>query len=175
MLDAFLQAAPAEALLVIVPRHPQRFDEVAALIRARGLTPARRSLKETVEAHTRVWLGDSMGEMFRYYAIADVALIGGSWLPFGGQNLIEACAVGTPAVIGPHTFNFLQVAEQAVACGAAIRAPDAAAGMQAALALLADEPARARAAAAGLAFTAEHRGATARTMALLEARIHDRG
>jgi len=154
-----------------VPRHPQRFDEVAALVRARGLALARRSLDEAVTADTRVWLGDSMGEMFAYYAAADVALIGGSWLPFGGQNLIEACAVGTPVVVGPHTFNFLQVAEQAVACGAAVRAPDVPAGLHAALALVADPAARERAAAAGLAFTAAHRGATARTLRLIERRL----
>lgn len=171
ILDAFAAQAPTNALLVLVPRHPQRFDEVAALVRARGLALARRSLDEAVTADTRVWLGDSMGEMFAYYAAADVALIGGSWLPFGGQNLIEACAVGTPVVVGPHTFNFLQVAEQAVACGAAVRAPDVPAGLHAALALVADPAARERAAAAGLAFTAAHRGATARTLRLIERRL----
>ncbi|GAB1459895.1 hypothetical protein MASR2M50_16690 [Thauera sp.] len=112
LLDAFVRQATPEALLLLVPRHPQRFDEVAALASARGLALQRRSADEAVAAQTRVLLGDSMGEMFAYYAAADVALIGGSWLPFGGQNLIEACAVGTAVVIGPHTFNF-----QAVAAG----------------------------------------------------------
>lgn len=171
ILDAFMQQATADTLLVIVPRHPQRFDEVAALVEARGLKLARRSRDEAITADTRVWLGDSMGEMFAYYAAADAALIGGSWLPFGGQNLIEACAVGTPALVGPHTYNFLQVAEQAVECGAAIRASDVAAGMSAALSLIADRDARERSSQAGLAFTAAHRGATEHTLRMIEASI----
>ncbi|MDY0074145.1 MAG: lipid IV(A) 3-deoxy-D-manno-octulosonic acid transferase, partial [Thauera sp.] len=111
LLDAFVRQAPADALLLLVPRHPQRFAEVAALVTERQLTLQRRSDDAPVAAETRVWLGDSMGEMFAYYHAADVALIGGSWLAFGGQNLIEACAVGTPVLIGPHTFNFSAVAE----------------------------------------------------------------
>ncbi len=111
------------------------------LASTRGLALQRRSADEAVAAQTRVLLGDSMGEMFAYYAAADVALIGGSWLPFGGQNLIEACAVGTAVVIGPHTFNFQAVAADAERAGAAVRAQDADAGMRAALALIAD-PAR---------------------------------
>ncbi len=168
LVDAFLQHAPADALLALVPRHPQRFDEVAALATGRGATVQRRSDEQAVRGDTRVWLGDSMGEMFAYYAAADVALIGGSWLPFGGQNLIEACAVGTPTVLGPHTFNFAQVAEQAEAAGAALRATNADAGMRLAADLLADEVRRTAMGAAGLAFAQAHRGATARTMAVIE-------
>ncbi|MDX5364031.1 MAG: lipid IV(A) 3-deoxy-D-manno-octulosonic acid transferase [Pseudazoarcus pumilus] len=170
ILDAFTRQAPADTLLILVPRHPQRFDEVAALVEARGLKLVRRSRGDAITADTRVWLGDSMGEMFAYYAAANAALIGGSWLPFGGQNLIEACAVGTPVVVGPHTYNFLQVAEQAVECGAARRATDVAAGVQAALTLIADPAARERASQAGLAFTAAHRGATEHTLRMIETR-----
>ena len=83
-----------DLLVVIVPRHPQRFDEVASLIEKRGMRLQRRSANEPVSAHTQVVLGDSMGEMFAYFVACDVAFIGGSLLPFGGQNLIEACAVG---------------------------------------------------------------------------------
>ena len=108
-------------LVVIVPRHPQRFDEVAAMIEQRGLRMQRRSDDDPVSEHTQIVLGDSMGEMFAYYAACDVAFIGGSLLPFGGQNLIEACAVGTPLLIGPHTYNFAQATELAVAKGAAIQ------------------------------------------------------
>ena len=168
LVDAFVRHAPGDALLLLVPRHPQRFDAVAAELAARRLATQRRSADETIAAHTRVLLGDSMGEMFAYYAAADVALIGGSWLPFGGQNLIEACAVGTPVVVGPHTFNFQAVAQDAVRAGAALRAEDADAGMQAALALLADDEARARVSAAGRAFATTHQGATARSISILE-------
>ncbi|WP_018988011.1 lipid IV(A) 3-deoxy-D-manno-octulosonic acid transferase [Aromatoleum toluclasticum] len=168
ILEAFRAQAPDDALLALVPRHPQRFDEVARLVEAGGFKLQRRSDEAAVEAETRVWLGDSMGEMFAYYAAADVALIGGSWLPFGGQNLIEACAVGTPVALGPHTFNFAQVAELAVAAGAARRAADVDEGMQVAVALLGDKQARIAAGEAGRSFAAAHRGATARTMAIVE-------
>ncbi len=168
LLEAFLRHAAPDALLLLVPRHPQRFDEVAALAAARGAVVQRRSDGASVDARTRVWLGDSMGEMFAYYAASDVALIGGSWLPFGGQNLIEACAVGTPVILGPHTFNFALVAEQAEAAGAAMRCATAEDGMAAALELAADARRRAGMGEAGLRFARAHRGATARTMALLE-------
>ncbi|AYH45338.1 lipid IV(A) 3-deoxy-D-manno-octulosonic acid transferase [Azoarcus sp. DN11] len=168
ILQAFRDHAPSEAVLMLVPRHPQRFDEVARLVEAGGFKVQRRSNEMPVAAGTRVWLGDSMGEMFAYYAAADVALIGGSWLPFGGQNLIEACAVGTPVVLGPHTFNFAQVAELAIAAGAALRAGDIGEGMRSAAALLRDEAARRAAGEAGRNFAAAHRGATARTMQIVE-------
>jgi 3-deoxy-D-manno-octulosonic-acid transferase len=155
-------------LVVLVPRHPQRFDEVARLIAAKGLRMQRRSTGEAVAAATQILLGDSMGELFAYYAACDVAFVGGSLLPLGGQNLIEACAVGAPVLIGPHTFNFAEAAEQAVACGAALRAADAAGMVVQALALLADAPARARMSEAGRAFAAAHRGAADRTVNLIE-------
>lgn len=168
ILEAFAATAPADALLLLVPRHPQRFDEVARLARARGLAVQRRSEEAAVLPDTRVWLGDSMGEMFAYYRAAQVAMIGGSWLPFGGQNLIEACAVGCPVVVGPHTFNFAQVAEEACRRDAALRAEDAAQGVTAALALLADEPRRGAMGQAGREFVAAHQGATERSLALIE-------
>ena len=111
-------------LLVIVPRHPQRFAEVAALLEQRGIAFRRRSDAGSVPAETRVVLGDSMGEMFAYYAAADLAFVGGSLLPYGGQNLIEACAAGTPVVVGPHTHNFAEATRLAVAAGAAVQVQD---------------------------------------------------
>lgn len=173
LLDAFARLAPADVLLALVPRHPQRFDEVAALAAGRGLRLQRRSTEESVAADTRVWLGDSMGEMFAYYGAADVALIGGSWLPFGGQNLIEACAVGTPVILGPHTFNFQFVAEEAIAAGAALREADVEAGIARGLALLQDDARRAAMAEAGRRFAEAHRGATQRSIAVLEAVAQD--
>jgi 3-deoxy-D-manno-octulosonic-acid transferase len=121
LLQALTHADIHGLLIVIVPRHPQRFDEVAALITQHGLRMQRRSAFEPIAAETQVVLGDSMGEMFAYYAACDFAFIGGSLLPFGGQNLIEACAVGKPVLLGPHTYNFTQASEQAIECGAAIR------------------------------------------------------
>ena len=168
LIEAFARLAPPGVLLALVPRHPQRFDEVARLVARHGLKLQRRSDDMPVDGDTRVWLGDSMGEMFVYYAAADVALIGGSWLPFGGQNLIEACAVGTPVIVGPHTFNFAAAAEQAIDAGAARRAADAADGIRLGLALLENEAERHAMAAAGKAFAAADRGATARTLEMLE-------
>ncbi|MFN3790568.1 lipid IV(A) 3-deoxy-D-manno-octulosonic acid transferase [Massilia sp.] len=169
ILDAWLRAAdkPAGALLAIVPRHPQRFDEVEKLAAARGLKVARRSRLEAGVEDAEVLLGDSMGEMFAYYAACDCAFVGGSLMPLGGQNLIEACALGKPVLVGEHTFNFAQATEEAVADGAALRVPDADALMAAALRLLEDAPARTRMGERALAFAGRHRGATLRTVELL--------
>ena len=169
ILDAWQRAAdkPAGALLAIVPRHPQRFDEVEKLITARGLSVQRRSQLEAGIGNADVLLGDSMGEMFAYYAACDCAFIGGSLMPLGGQNLIEACALGKPVLVGEHTFNFAQATDEAVADGAALRVPDADALMAAALRLLEDEAARLGMGAHALAFAGRHRGATLRTVELL--------
>jgi len=166
-----------DVLVMIVPRHPQRFDEVARMIAARGLSVRRRSAlgeDETVAPDVRVLLGDSMGEMFAYYAACDIAFIGGSLLPLGGQNLIEACAVGKPVLIGPHTFNFSAVSEDAIAAGAALRVADAADMLSQAGRLLNEESERERMGRNAQAFARQHRGATVRTMALLR-RFIDRG
>lgn len=157
-----------KALLLMVPRHPQRFDDVAALATARGLSVVRRSQLQPDDAvDADVLLGDSMGEMFAYYAACDCAYIGGSLLPLGGQNLIEACAVGKPVLVGPHTFNFALATEQAVDAGAALRCADAPAMVAAATGLLQDGLARNRMGEAALDFAGQHRGATARTVELL--------
>jgi len=168
ILPALAGLAILECLLLIVPRHPQRFAAVADLVTQRGLACARRSEPGTVKPEVRVMLGDSMGEMAMYYAVSDVAFIGGSLLPLGGQNLIEAAAAGRPILIGPHTWNFAEVASAAIAAGAAMRVADADALATAVTALYRDPARRARMSAAGLAFSAAHRGATERVMALLE-------
>ncbi|MBB3220737.1 3-deoxy-D-manno-octulosonic-acid transferase [Massilia umbonata] len=172
ILDAFMSAAlPEGTLLLLVPRHPQRFDAVEAMVRERSLAVQRRSALAQagarVDAATRVVLGDSMGEMFAYYATCDIAFIGGSLAPLGGQNLIEAAALGKPVLIGQHTFNFAQVTEDAVAAGGTLRVSDAADLMAQAARLLADDAARNAMGQAGLAFANRHRGATARTIELL--------
>ena len=167
ILDALAQAG-GEFLTVIVPRHPQRFDDVAQLVAARGLAQQRRSADESIRSDTRIVLGDSMGELFAYSAAADLAFIGGSLLPLGGQNLIEACAVGTPVLIGPHTYNFLDATAQAIAAGAARRVVDAGDMVAQARTLLADRAARIAMGEAGRRFAATHAGATARTLQLIE-------
>ena len=174
LLDAWKQRPKVDAhdtllpLLVIVPRHPQRFDAVATLVAARGLSLQRRSDAQPVAPDTQVWLGDSMGEMFAYYAAADVAFVGGSLLDFGSQNLIEPCAVGVPVLIGPSTFNFPDAVRDAVAVGAAQPCADAATAVTVALDLLEGAATRAAMSEAGRNFAAAHRGATQRTLILLE-------
>jgi len=162
-------------LLVIVPRHPQRFDDVAALVTAAGLRVARRSVwaaapidePSAAALACDVWLGDTLGEMALYYALADAALLGGSFAPLGGQNLIEALACGCPIVVGPHTFNFAEATEGALAACAAERVLD----LPAAVALVqqwfdpAQVSAHAQRKAAGRNFAAAHRGAAQRMAA----------
>ena len=159
-------ALAANPLLVIVPRHPQRFDEVTALMQGAGLSLARRSAWGEMPHDTALaadaWLGDSMREMPLYYGLGQVALLGGSFAPLGGQNLIEAAACGCPVVMGPHTFNFAEAAELAAVAGAAQRVETMAAALDAALALLADAQARAHAGVRARAIAAEHRGAARR-------------
>ena len=171
VLDAVAQAAVPGLLTVIVPRHPQRFDEVAALLEKRGVRYRRRSENMVVEPDCQVLLGDSMGEMPAYYAACDLAFIGGSLLPYGGQNLIEACALGKPVLIGPHTFNFEEAASQAVIQGAAARVWDAASLASELRELMADATARKHMGEAGLAFAAANRGAARRTLELVEAAL----
>lgn len=169
ILDALLQQNRPDILLLLVPRHPQRFNDIAQMISARSLQLARRSTigNAEISPDVRVFLGDSMGEMFAYYAACDVAFVGGSLLPLGGHNLIEASAVGKPVLIGPHTFNFADAAENAIAAGGAQRVKDALDMWQQAIRLLDDVVARTTMGEAAQKFAQQHGGATARTMALL--------
>ena len=154
-------------LIVIVPRHPQRFQEVEAMLVQRGFIFQRRSSNRSIALETQVVLGNSMGEMFAYYAACDIAFIGGSLLPFGGQNLIEACAVGKPVVIGPHTYNFAQASELAVVSGAAVRVQNTQELLQKVENLLAHPELLAAMGKAGLSFVSANRGATERALACM--------
>lgn len=183
VLQAFDAVKTPDALLILVPRHPQRFGEVEALVARSNLKCVRRSAWAADAAalaagrpaappllsDVTVLLGDSMGELGAYYAAADVAFIGGSLLPLGGQNLIEACAVGVPVLIGPHVFNFTQATADAVAAGAALQVEDPLDLAHVLDALFADHARRVAMGAAGAAFAARHRGATARSVDVLAA------
>ena len=164
LLDALQSRWPEELLLLLVPRHPDRFDEVAELLRKRGLTFVRRSEERRLTPQTRVLLGDSMGEMFAYYGLADLACIGGSLAPRGGQNLIEAAAMGLPIVTGPHMFNFADATRCAVESGLAFQEADADGMVLRALELLDDTAQRARIRDIALSWVDQHRGATQRTI-----------
>ncbi len=180
-------AAPAshhqDPLWLLVPRHPQRFDAVAALLQQAGLSVFRRSqwpegletaqeLEASAAARSaQVWLGDSLGEMQAYYAMADLAWLGGSFLPLGGQNLIEAAACGCPVLMGPHTYNFHDAAEQALHCGAALRVPDMAAALPATRHWLDDAAALQRARQGCAALLQQGQGAAQRSAAELRAAL----
>jgi 3-deoxy-D-manno-octulosonic-acid transferase len=172
ILDALAhRPLPSGALLVIVPRHPQRFDEVATLLHDAGVAFERRSANRPVRPGVGVVLGDSMGEMAGYYGAADAAFVGGSLAPLGGQNLIEPIAQGVPVIVGPHTFNFADAAQGAVDAGAALRVADADAMLAAGAGLLGDPARRAGMRERAKAFLAAHRGATVRTWGFVEARM----
>jgi 3-deoxy-D-manno-octulosonic-acid transferase len=158
---------------LVVPRHPQRFDEVAQMVEQRGWQVSRRSQwadgpdpAHETDVNT-VWLGDSLGEMALYYGLADAALLGGSFAPLGGQNLIEATACGCPVLMGPHTFNFAEAAELAQAAGAALRVEDMAHAIVTALQMVRFGPDENAHVAACVAFTQAHRGAAQRTVQAL--------
>ena len=174
LLAVWLSQPTPRPLLLLVPRHPQRFDEVEALVRMQGLVMLRRSQwvdePPPEAAAADVWLGDSMDEMPLYFACADVALLGGSFAPLGGQNLIEAAACGCPVVMGPHTFNFAQASRQALAARAAVQVADVQAGVQRAVALSRD-PDRNAWAQRALGFANAHRGAAALMAQQVLARI----
>lgn len=166
LLDAWRREPHRDALLLIVPRHPQRFDEIASLVRAAGLSLARRSSwQDTPPAdalQAQVWLGDSMREMALYYATAKVALLGGSFAPLGGHNLIEAAACGCPLVMGPSTFNFSEAAELSLAAGASLRVPDMATAVASAIELLGHPDRLAQLSSSARRFASRHRGAAQR-------------
>ncbi|MDP3650571.1 MAG: 3-deoxy-D-manno-octulosonic acid transferase [Rhodoferax sp.] len=164
----YAQAAPKtiakEAVQwLIVPRHPQRFDAVATLLAAQGFTVARRSAWADAPPEADIWLGDSLGEMALYFGMADVALLGGSFAPLGGQNLIEAAACGCPVLMGPHTFNFAEATALAQAAGAAFAQPDLPTAVAQALALVHTPAELAQARSAALSWSQAHRGAALRT------------
>ncbi|MGQ2965570.1 lipid IV(A) 3-deoxy-D-manno-octulosonic acid transferase [Methylophilus sp.] len=160
ILDA-LQGS--DVLLLLVPRHPQRFAEVEALLKARGLRYVlRTALELAVNAEIQVVLGNSMGEMYTYYAASDFAVMGGSLQPLGGQNLIEAATMGVPTILGPNMFNFAQVTAEAVAANAAVQLQDVA-ELKRTIANLASDKVKLRSmSAAAQEFTQQHRGTTQR-------------
>jgi 3-deoxy-D-manno-octulosonic-acid transferase len=170
----------SEQLLVIVPRHPQRFHAVAQMIDASHLRYVRKTEMPNsqntehapeLDRTVKVVLGDTMGEMPIWYRASDLAYIGGSLLPLGGQNLLEACARACPVIVGPHTFNFKQATEEALAFGAVARVESATHLMELTQKLLTDPIQRKQMGSAGLAFVARHQGATQRTLKHLEAFI----
>ena len=161
-------------LTVIVPRHPQRFNEVTALIEKRNLKFIRRSnLKPDAKQHVPVVLGDSMGELFTYYGACDFAFIGGSLLKFGGQNLIEAASMGKPVLIGPHTYNFASVTKSAIQAGAAFLVKDVSELREKIQNLQQNTKLREKMGRAARSYSLESAGASARIMQVINTYLAD--
>lgn len=180
ILEALDSLMPKNTLLLLVPRHPQRFNDVADFIQAKNKTFLRRSTlssnfesDQPISPDTQILLGDSMGEMFCYYSASDLAFIGGSLKPLGGQNLIEACAVGTPVLIGEHSFNFEAITEDAIKEGVAFRIHDAKELFQKAAFLLSDLPKCYSIGEKAKDFARTQKGATEKTLAQLKPFIDD--
>lgn len=163
-----LLAEWADALLILVPRHPERFTQVFELCRREGFATVRRSTGEPVGDAVQVLLGDTLGELLFLYALADLAFVGGSLVPNGGHNLLEPAALGKPLLSGPHLFNFLEIAAQLRGAGDLLEVADGEA-LHAALSGLFADPAEAgRRAEAGLGVMRANQGALARLLAGLE-------
>ena len=170
VLDAHADVARAiaGALLVLVPRHPQRFESVAALLERRGLAFDRRSRGETVRREAQVLLLDTMGELTGFYAASDTAFVGGSLVPVGGHNLLEPAALGVPVVTGPYTQNGPEIARLLIEADGALEVADGAALADAVARLLADPALRERMGESARRFVEAHRGSLARLIALIE-------
>jgi 3-deoxy-D-manno-octulosonic-acid transferase len=165
---ARLQADVPGALLLVVPRHPERFQAVADLLNRRGFRFERRSSDNPVRADAQVLLVDTMGELATLYAAVDVAFVGGSLVPIGGHNLLEPAALGVPVITGPYQSNAREIAGLLVNEGAAAQVPDAAGLAEAVTELFLDEPKRQRAGAAALRVVALNRGSLVRLLKIIE-------
>ncbi|WP_462321757.1 lipid IV(A) 3-deoxy-D-manno-octulosonic acid transferase [Halochromatium sp.] len=157
-----------DVLLVLVPRHPERFDRVAALVHRAGLAMLRRSDGHACDADCSVYLVDSMGELPLFLAAADAAFIGGSLVPVGGHNLLEAAALAIPVAIGPHSFNFDEITRRLVAEEGAVQVKDAEALARLLEAWLGDAAERTRIGEQAFAFVERNRGALQRLLVLLD-------
>jgi 3-deoxy-D-manno-octulosonic-acid transferase len=169
VLHAFsqIQAQCPDVLLILVPRHPERFNAVAELCRQSGQAMVRRS-QQAANAQTAVYLADTMGELPLLYACADVAFVGGSLVPTGGHNVLEAATLGLPVVFGRHMFNFAHISQQLLAHHAAQQVENQTQLAQAVLAFLTDAPLRQQTGQRARQFIAQNRGALQKTLNIIQ-------
>ena len=170
LLDIFRQIRREvrDCLLVLVPRHPERFESVADLCRKRGLNVVLRSQRVPCTPDTHVFVGDSMGELLQFYAASDVAFVGGSLVHHGGHNLLEPAALGVPVVTGPHTFNFTEICNLLVAAGACEQVDSPAGVEKAAIRLLQDANLRHEIGERGRVTVEKNRGALQTVMDMID-------
>ncbi|MEZ5527218.1 MAG: lipid IV(A) 3-deoxy-D-manno-octulosonic acid transferase [Gammaproteobacteria bacterium] len=169
-----LQTMP-DLLLILVPRHPERFKSVARLCEQNGLTLVKRSEHSVVTEKTQVFLGDSMGEMLTYFSVSDVAFVGGSLVNTGCHNVLEPAALGLPVLVGPSQFNFQSICEQLESAGALKTVADANGLAQAVVQVFADESLRQSMGAAGRQLIEENRGALQRIEDIVWQAADDQG
>ena len=177
VLDAFEQVLERlpESMLVLVPRHPERFGDAAALVRRRGFDPAMRSRRPVECSGARVFIGDTMGELPLFYAAADVAFVGGTLVERGGHNMLEPAALGLPVLFGPHVFNFAEIGRRLVEAGGAQTVGDSAGLGRAVIAYLLDADLRHTTGAKGQVFVESNRGAGERVFAMIRAHLEPPG
>ena len=175
VLEAFAQLRThwPDLLLLLVPRHPERFDGVAVLCQQRGFNVVRRSDQQPCRPETAVFLGDSMGELLRFYAAADLAFVGGSLVPTGGHNVLEPALLGLPVLFGPHMFNFTEAGARLLKAEAAVQVANAAELAAAVDRWLADPEWRRITGQRGQAVVERHRGALAALVKRIEALLVD--
>ena len=167
-LKPWLAAQTCPPLLLLVPRHPKRASEIAALLNELGLSFAQRSLAQPCTTQTQVYLADTLGEMWFYYGASTVAIVGGGWANLGGQNLIEPCMAGCAVIVGPNMFNFAAITQAALAQGAALQC-DGVADLNKALDLAMEQ--QTVFASAGKVFATAHAGSTAKHLDLIATHI----
>lgn len=175
VLEAHLQVLKRlpDALLLLAPRHPERFKLVEHTVRSLGFTVATRSLDGVPSTAHQVFVIDAMGQLMPFFAASDLAFVGGSLVPIGGHNLLEPAALSVPVLVGPHTFNFEEITRSLIEEGGAERVADAARLGPAALKLLLDAVARARMGQAAQRVFERERGAVQRVMRLIDALLQE--
>jgi 3-deoxy-D-manno-octulosonic-acid transferase len=173
VLEAFisLRARYPDALLILVPRHPERFGQAAGMARAAGLQTELRSATEACSPTAACFVIDAMGELMRYYACCDVAFVGGSFARVGGHNVLEPAALGKPVLVGPHTFNFEEITESLFRARAALRCGNAGEFERHVDELFRDADRRNAMGEAGRALVQSGRGALDRTLTLLDSLV----
>ena len=176
VLDAHerVRAARNDALLLLVPRHPNRFDAVKSWLRGRNVRFVTRSTREPIAADTSVLLVDTLGELLSFYAAANVAFVGGSLVPIGGHNLLEPAALNRPIIVGPHNFNAADIAQMFLASGAAVQVESATQLAAAVLDLLTNAARRDEMIAKAHALLQANRGSLARVLSLVDEQLSAR-
>lgn len=170
VLQAYSQVLKTQpdTVLLLVPRHPERFNTVADLVQRSGFAMARRSSNDVGNSGTQVFVGDTMGELMFFYRVSDVAFVGGSLVPTGGHNILEPAALAVPSIVGPHTFNFKDITQAMLQAGATIQVQSTDELADCVVSILGDEDHKCRMGANAYHVVKQNRGATQLLMGQLD-------